>query len=371
MRTKFTTLFGILLLFIGLGACQDDPKPKPKPKPSPIATQPPTGSQPGDQSQVKYKVNSNFLNVYTHKNRPVEQQLFKGFQAALNREVRVTQHDSETLFRLLTNEGTSSKADLIIMDDITRLWRLGMTGLSRSLSNMMVKNRIDSRYYGGSGTWYAMTKDPVVFVYNSKATSKKPTHYMNLINDSYKGRIAVASRKAPVSQLIVAGQIADVGNEQTTNWLGGVVSNLAIPPLDSEAEVLEAVVNGKAQIGLVSASTYYQWKASSNQPGEGAGIEILFPKNSKGHTFINITGMCLGQYTKNSGNAVRLMDYLTQEEAQTALTAATYQYPVYNKVTPAKALLATSKWQESTIPLESLAEKNQKALQMMNETGWK
>ena len=60
----------------------------------------------------------------------------------------------------------------------------------------------------------------------------------------------------------------------------------------------------------------------------GEGIGVLLPNQETTGTHVNISGIGLTKYSKNPDNATKLIEYMTDVEAQEFLSANNYEFAV-------------------------------------------
>ena len=70
----------------------------------------------------------------------------------------------------------------------------------------------------------------------------------------------------------------------------------------------------------------------------GRSVSVFFPNqgdNERG-SHINVSGIGLAKYSPNKENAIKLMEYLTSEEAQNTYVNNSYEYAANPNVKPSK-----------------------------------
>ena len=55
---------------------------------------------------------------------------------------------------------------------------------------------------------------------------------------------------------------------------------------------------------------------------------MIFPTFENGGTHVNISGVALAKYAPNQDNAVKLMEFLSSDEAQQIYAEQNFEYPV-------------------------------------------
>ncbi len=77
------------------------------------------------------------------------------------------------------------------------------------------------------------------------------------------------------------------------------------------------------------------------------------------------------KYSKNRENAIKLLEFLTSNEAQRIYAEANYEYPANPNVEWSELLKSWGKFKEDNIDLELLGKLNNDAVKLFDEYGWK
>ena len=193
--------------------------------------------------------------------------------------------------------------------------------------------------------------------------------YQDLTNDRWEDEILVRSSSNIYNQSLLASMIALHGEEKATKWARGVVENMARRPKGNDRAQAIAVASGVGDIAIMN--TYYIGKMLNSSDSQQVRIaqedvEILFPEP----THINVSGIGLTKHAKNRENAVKLMEYLSSEEAQEFFAEANYEYPANPNVEPSDLLKSWGNFEAQNIDLTKLGKLNTKAVKIFNEVGW-
>ena len=85
---------------------------------------------------------------------------------------------------------------------------------------------------------------------------------------------------------------------------------------------------------------------------------------------INVAGGGVVKYSKNKDNAIALLEFLTQPEAQILYSKMNYEYPVNPNVEPSEELSSWGVFIEDQLPVERLAELAPTAQKIIDRVGW-
>jgi len=75
--------------------------------------------------------------------------------------------------------------------------------------------------------------------------------------------------------------------------------------------------------------------------------------------------------SKNTDNANKLMEFMSDPSAQEQFASANYEYPVNESVEGNELLQSWGEFKEQDINLSVLGENQQDAIRIFNEVGWK
>src|SRR5690606_13416176 len=114
----------------------------------------------------------------------------------------------------------------------------------------------------------------------------------------------------------------------------GVKDNLARKAAGGDRDVARDILAGICDIGIANA--YYVGRMKNAEPGSeqhqwGEAIKVIRPTFASvegGGTHVNISGAAVAKHAPNRDNAVKLLEYLVSDEAQSLYARANYEYPV-------------------------------------------
>ena len=86
---------------------------------------------------------------------------------------------------------------------------------------------------------------------------------------------------------------------------------------------------------------------------------------------INISGFALTKNAPNKENAIKLLEYLTGEEAQNTYVNNSYEYPANPKVKPSEIVKSWGEFKRDNLDLNALGKFRQDAIKVFDKTGWK
>ena len=326
------------------------------------------------KNETKKSVSPQEVNVYTHRHYPADQELFAAFEKETGIKVNVINASADELIQKMTNEGDQSPADVLITVDAGRLVRAKMNNLLQGITSCKLDTIIPSHLRDAEGHWYALTKRARVIAYSKDRIKPEDlSSYEDLADKKWNKRILIRSSNNIYNQSLMASIIVNDGEEAAKNWAKSVVENMARGPKGNDRDQVKAVVGGEGDIAIVN--TYYIGKLlNSKDPEEvkaGQGVGIFFPNQENRGTHINISGAGIAKYAPNKENAIKFIEYLADEKAQSVFAKTNYEYPVNPAVEPSELLQSWGEFKEDALPLTSLGMNNKKAVIIFDEVGWK
>ena len=210
---------------------------------------------------------------------------------------------------------------------------------------------------------------------NDRVDPSELSTYEDLANPKWKNRLLVRSSSNAYNQALMSSMVANLGSDSAEAWSLGLVNNFARNPKGSDRDQVKAIVAGQGDIAIVNS--YYIGVLLSSEKEEelkaGNAVSVFFPNQEKGGrgSHINISGIGLTKYSPNKENAIKLIEYLTGEEAQKVYVNNSYEYPVNPKVEPADIVKNWGKFKSDNLDLNLLGKYREDAILIFDKTGWK
>ena len=96
----------------------------------------------------------------------------------------------------------------------------------------------------------------------------------------------------------------------------------------------------------------------------------LVRKEDRG-SHINISAIGMTKSSPNKENAIKLIEYLTSQEAQEVYVNNSYEYPANSLVEPSDIVKSWGDFKIDKLNLNALGEFRPEALKIFDKTGWK
>ena len=314
------------------------------------------------------------VNVYSHRHYDSDKELFKKFEDKTGIKVNVVTAKAEELVSKLAIEGENTPADLLITADIGNLYEAKSRSLLQATNSKILNENIPSNLRDSDNTWFALTKRARIFVYNpAKVDPKDLSDYFSITDPKFKGKVITRSSSNAYNKALLASIIANHGEAKALEFSKGLVDNFAREPKGSDRDQIRAVAAGDADIAIVN--TYYLGVMLHGEDQKDVDIaksvKIFFPAQNTTGTHVNVSGGGITKYAKNKENAVKLMEYLSSEEAQSTFAEGNHEYPVNAKVKPSATVASWGTFKEDKIQLNEIGKNTKNAVDVATQGNWK
>lgn len=310
------------------------------------------------------------VNVYSARHYDVDKVLYKEFEEETGIKVNVVEGKAPELLERMKREGADTQADVFASADIANLYQAIEGELTQPIKSKVIEKNIPENLRGKDNEWIGLTTRARIIAYDKeKVTPEELSTYEDLTSDKWKGEILSRSSDSSYNQSLVASFIELNGEEKTKEWAAGLVNNFAREPKGNDRDQVKAVAAGEGKLAIVN--TYYVGRMLNSEDAEevkaAQKVGVFMPKD----THVNISGMVVSKHSKNKENAIKFIEFMSGERAQTAITQENHEYPA-NPAVEANDLLKS--WGEFTpqiIDLSKVGQNNKRAVEIMDEVNWK
>ena len=310
------------------------------------------------------------VNVYSYRQPFLIKPLFDAFTNKTGIEVNVV-FAKKGLAERLAREGENSPADLVFTVDIGRLNEVKEKGVIQAVDSAILEKNIPAQYRDPNKEWFGLTtRTRSIYVSKERADLNLIQTYEDLAKPEWKGKICTRSGKHPYNLALIASMIAHHGEAEAENWLRGVKANLARKPQGNDRAQVKAIKEGVCDLSL--GNNYYFGKMLNDeeQSAWAEAVHLTFPNQGNRGTHVNISGMALTKSAPNKANAIKLMEFLTEELAQKIYAEQNYEYPVNPKVSPSGLVQSWGSFKADTLSLGKIASLRKTAAQLVDKVGF-
>lgn len=313
------------------------------------------------------------LNLYTTREPGLVQPLLDAFTAETGIKVNTVML-RDGLTERLAAEGERSPADVLMTVDTGRLLDVVEAGHTQAIDSAVLTAAIPAHLRSADGQWFALSlRDRVV--YAGKDLDLSGFTYEDLADPKWKGRVCIRSGQHPYNTSLFAAMIAHNGAQATENWLSAVKGNLARKAAGGDRDVARDILAGICDIGIANA--YYVGRMKNAEEGSeqrawGDAIQVVRPvfAADNGGTHVNISGAAVARHAPNRDNAVKLLEYLVGEQAQSLYARANYEYPVRAGVELDPVVASFGAMNIDPLPLAEVVANRKLASELVDKVGF-
>lgn len=310
------------------------------------------------------------VNIYSYRQAYLLEPLLEAFTEETGIQTNVV-FARNGLAERLEREGMNSPADVVMTVDISRLNDLVERGLTQNLQNDELEQNIPANLRHPDGKWFALTtRGRMIYASVDRVEEGEITTYEDLANPEWEGRICTRSGKHPYNIALFSSMIAHHGEQEAEQWLTGLKNNLARKPQGGDRDQIKAIAEGVCDISLGNSYYYGQMLEDDNQREAAEAVRVVFPNADGRGTHINISGIALTNSAPNRDNAIRLMEFLSQDKAQQIYAEANTEYPANPNVQPSGLVASWGELNPDSLPLQTIAENREAAVRMVDRVDY-
>ena len=289
--------------------------------------------------------------------------------------VEVAEHGvAGVVLERLNTEGENTEADLFITADAGNLYQAKEAGHLQAVDSDELEANIPEKYRDTDNEWFGLTKRARVIVYSKdRVKPEELSTYEALTEEQWNGKVLVRPSENMYNISLLASFIEVNGVDEAKEWAKGLVNNMARDPQGNDRDQAKAVVAGEGDVAIMN--TYYMGLMLNSEDEEEKKVAeqlgVFFPNQDTTGTHVNISGIAMTKASKNTENAQKLMEFMSEPSAQEKFASVNYEYPVNESVEPNELLQSWGEFKEQDINLSALGENQQEAIRIFNEVGWK
>ena len=307
------------------------------------------------------------INIYSFRQPFLIQPILDDFTKQTGIKTNVV-FAKKGLIERVKREGKHSRADLVLTSNFSALMQLESMDLTQPIKSDVVTKNVPASFRDPEGKWVALTKR-VRNVYSSKERLGKldALTYEELADVKYKGKICTRSGKHPYNLGLVASMLAHHGESETKSWLEGVKANLARKPQGNDRAQVKAVKEGLCDLALGNSYYFGKMLQDEKQKQWADSVYINFPNQTNRGAHLNVSGVVLTKYSKNKENALKLIEFMTDNKAQNMYASMNMEYPVKPGVALSELVASWGEFKEDNLPLSEISKYRPLALKLIDE----
>lgn len=315
------------------------------------------------------------LNLYSSRHYQTDEALYSGFTKATGIKLNRIEAGEDPLIARIKNEGASSPADVLVTVDAGRLWRAEQMGLFQPIESKVLAERLPANMLAAGNQWFGFSARARVIVYNKLTVNPADVqNYEDLANPKLKGKVCTRSGGHIYNLSLMSALIEHNGEAKAEQWAKGVVDNFARAPKGGDTDQIKAVASGECGVAI-SNSYYYVRLLKSTKPEDQkviAATGLIWPNQKSFGTHMNVSGAGVIKTAPNKAAAIKFLEYLTSNEAQTYFAEGNNEWPVV-KGAPLnnKALASLGTFKMDTLNIGVLGKNQPAAQKIFDRVGYK
>ena len=312
------------------------------------------------------------LNLYSSRHYDTDERLYSDFEEATGITINRIEGKADELLARMRAEGANSPADILLTVDTSRLERAKDMGLLQSIESDVLEARLPAYVQDEDNQWFGFSQRARILFYDKNDVTDPPMTYQDLADPKYKGQICIRSSTNVYTQTITAALIEHLGEEAVADWAKGVVANFARDPQGGDTDQLRGIVSGECDISM--SNTYYFGRAI-RKPVDGVSDSLdmfgwVFPNQNDIGAHMNLSGGGVAANAPNRENAIKFLEYLASDQAQTYFSAGNDEYPAVPGVGISASVAQMGFFKPDSLDATAIANNIAAAQKLLNESGW-
>ena len=317
----------------------------------------------------------NVLNLYSSRHYQTDEALYANFTKQTGLRVNRIEAGDDPLIERLKNEGAGSPGDVLVTVDAGRLWRAEQLGLLQPIKSKVLDARLPEHMRAANDQWFGFSARARVIVYNKASVNPADVqNYEDLANPKLKGKVCTRSGSHVYNLSLMSALIEHWGEKRAEDWAKGVVSNFARSPKGGDTDQILAVASGECQVAI-SNSYYYVRLLKSEKPEDRKVMQqvgLIWPNQKSFGTHMNISGGGVLKSAPHREAAVRYLEYLASDGAQSYFANGNNEWPVAKGVKLDNAALASlGTFKSDTLNIGQLGKNQALAQKIFDRVGYK
>ncbi len=315
------------------------------------------------------------LNLYSSRHYQTDEALYSGFTKATGIKLNRIEAGEDPLIARIINEGASGPADVLVTVDAGRLWRAEQAGLFQPIQSKVLAERLPANMLASGNQWFGFSARARVIVYNKLTVNPADVQsYEDLASPKMKGKVCTRSGGHIYNLSLMSALIEHNGEARAEQWAKGVVDNFARTPKGGDTDQIKAVASGECGVAI-SNSYYYVRLLNSTKPEDRkviAATGLIWPNQKTTGTHMNVSGAGVIKTAKNKDAAIKFLEYLTSNEAQTYFAEGNNEWPVVKGAAlNNKALASLGTFRMDTLNIGVLGKNQPAAQKIFDRVGYK
>ena len=258
------------------------------------------------------------LIIYSSQHQNVTEAWAKAFGESSGLKVQVRAGRDSSMGHQIVQEGDASPADVFLTENSPAMTVVERAGLLAPVEETTLA-QVREGMAPSSGLWTAIAARSTVLCYNPSQISEAdlPASLMDLGAEGWDGRWGCAPGGADF-QAIVAGMLADRGEEETVAWLESL--ERGAKAYQNNIATMQAVNAGEVPVGVMY---HYYWFRDQAGDKKGSGsTQLHWFGNQDPGAFVSLSAGGVLASSDKAEQAQQFLEYITSPEGQEVLVSS-------------------------------------------------
>lgn len=306
--------------------------------------------------------------VYSARNEQLIKPLFDAYTAATGTRIRFITDKEGPLLERLKAEGVNSLADILITVDAGNLWFAAKEGVLAKVNSAVLMSNIPAHLRDPENRWFGLSVRARTIVYSTARVKPADLSTYEALGDpNWNGRLCLRTSKKVYNQSLVAMMIARLGESKTESIVKSWVANLATDVFPDDTKVMDAIIAGQCDVGIVN--TYYYGRLMMKQPQ--AALALFWPNQEGRGVHVNVSGAGITTHAKHRKAAVKFLEWLSSEKAQNLFADENLEYPANPRIKAHPRVAEWGTFKQDTINVSQAGSLQPQAVMLMDRAGYK
>ena len=311
---------------------------------------------------------SNEVVVYSARKEHLIRPLFDAYTQKTGVKIKYITGEAPVLMQRIKAEGKNTPADLLITVDAGNLWHAADKGILQPVQSDILDKNIPSHLRDPENRWFGLSVRARTIVYSTERVKPDDlSTYEDLAESKWKGRLLLRTSKKVYNQSLVAMLIAEHGEAETESIIRGWVENLAAPPFSNDTKVMEAIVAGQGDVGIVN--TYYFGRLLKKNPS--IPLALFWPNQKSSGVHVNVSGAGVTAHAKHKKSAISLLEWFSSKSAQNLFADSNLEYPANPQIKPHATVAGWGSFKQNPINLQKAGAYQAEAIRLMDRAGYR
>lgn len=314
------------------------------------------------------------LNLYSSRHYQTDEALYENFTKATGITINRIEGKANALLERIKNEGANSPADVFLTVDAGTLWRADQAGLFQPVASPVLDTLIPENLRHPAGHWYGFSTRARLIYYNkAKVGPNEIASYEDLADPKWKGRVCIRSSSNIYNQSLLGSIIAAHGEKAAEKWAAAVVGNFARAPEGGDTDQIRGVASGQCDVAVGNSYYYVRLLTKPKDADKDVAAKVgwVFPNQDDRGTHVNISGAGVLANAPNKEAAVKFLEYLAGQEAQSYFANGNNEYPVVDDVDANSAVQSLGQFKVDPINVATYGDNQPTAQKVFDRAGWK